>query len=545
MQIKDGLYILPTDEQARAQGCYVDLTLPKKIQAFCSKFCVLTSDDFSGKAGRPLSLLPWQQALINTLYGWRKQDGTLRFSRCFCYLPRRQGKSVLVSALSVFTALTQQRAEVYILASTQKQAGVVFDRARDFIASSPALAKRLWSRPHIKQIDEKVKGKGQGSKITILSSEKHGKSGTASSLVVGDEFCEWPNYSARTVYDRLYDSGADRPNSLQIFISTPQFDWSHIGREKYLDCKRILDGDSEDTTTLPIIYEAPDNWREDLPKALEVCCPSLNLTVPLSYYLGQWQAIEGKPLEEFRFETMCMGRWVGSPEQWLPSSMWASCTSRQPESKLYGKPAIIGIDYARRYDLCAYVVVVEDNGIYWVLPRFFIPREVAQQKVEQDNVPYVGWSTDRNNCLYLTDGNVVDPAFMRERIKADSALFRIQEVRFDPYGMEESRQVLEADGYTCVQVSQTITMMSPGFSRIESLVREQKLRHPDNPILNWNVQNCRPKINKDDRLMVEKISDIQRIDGVDAMAIALTYWLEQKEPDPTVLPEGQQWAAIW
>src|SRR5689334_22715260 len=113
----DGLYVLPTDEKAREQGCYVDLSLPNKIIRFAEETCTLQTDDYSGKAGRKLRLLQWQKALIKTLYGWRNKAGDLRFTYCSCWLGRRQGKSTICAVIATFFMLTSARSKVPIIAS--------------------------------------------------------------------------------------------------------------------------------------------------------------------------------------------------------------------------------------------------------------------------------------------------------------------------------------------------------------------------------------------------------------------------------------------
>jgi phage terminase large subunit-like protein len=162
-----------------------------------------------------------------------------------------------------------------------------------------------------------------------------------------------------------------------------------------------------------------------------------------------------------------------------------------------------------------------------------------------DNVPYLRWATMANTNLYLTDGDVIDPGAIRSRIKHDAECWRIEQIRYDPYAMEETRQILEFQmGFNMCEVAQTPNSMSPAFNQVQTLVTEGKLKHPDNPILNWCLGNCRPKLDKNDRLMIVKSSDIQRIDGVDALAIALTYWLDDKNKAPAP-PTGQQWAVQW
>lgn len=319
---------------------------------------------------------------------------------------------------------------------------------------------------------------------------------------------------------------------------------SHIAFEKHQDCKKILSGESRDIVTLPVIYSAPDNWRDDVAGALKQSCPALNQTVGLDYYLDQWQAIQGKPLDEARFETLCCARWVGSPIQFIPPNFWQACATPIKESDLHGCEAIVGLDYGASFDLTCISIIVKKDGLFYILPRFFLPRKLAQKRSDADNVPYITWANNPETTgLYLTDGDVVDSAALVDRMKYEGSLFDIKEVRYDRTRLEGFRQLLEREGFDLVEVPQTINSMSPAFSLFERLVREKKIRHADNPLANWNLNNCVPKRDRHDRLMVEKSGPQNKIDFVDASCIALTYWLG--DTDPLQPPPGQQWATMF
>lgn len=99
----------------------------------------------------------------------------------------------------------------------------------------------------------------------------------------------------------------------------------------------------------------------------------------------------------------------------------------------------------------------------------------------------------------------------------------VREIGFDPWGMEESRQLLEAEGLPMVEVSQTPSVMSPAVAHFERLVIQGKLRHPNNPILSWNLANCCIRtVGATDQVALDKRRSTGRIDGIASCCIALT-----------------------
>lgn len=526
---------LPTDKEAIRRGCYFDPTLPIAFEKWCYENCRILSDDYHGHAGRRLTLLDWQRKVVYPLLGWRTKENRRRFKRCFIYVSRRQGKSILCSALSVFTALQSNRSEIVLLASTKQQAEIIYDRCYDFVDSNPKLKSQLWLRRNKLQIQQAKNSGLRRCNISVMAVNNSGigASGFAPNMYIWDEYAETQKAAARLVYNKIQSAGADRPNSQKIFITTPQFDLSHIAHEKFQLCKSILKNDSDDLWTLPVIYEAPDNWREDVPGALRIACPAADQTVPMSEFLEDYEAIKGNPLEEARFETMNLGRWVGSPVQWIPFEHIRNSYSDLPESELHGLNAICAIDYGASWDLTAYVLIVEHKGHYHILPRFFIPEAVSGDKEKQDGVPYSSWAKNPAANLTLTPGNTVDASELINHIEQDARKFNITEVRYDQTRLEITRQQLAQKNFKTIGVSQSLTSMSPAFELTDRWIRDGKIRIPDNPILNWNFQNCLAERDRHENLKVKKSGERNRIDGVDAIALGLTHWL-----DKDIIPEG-------
>ena len=91
------------------------------------------------RAGEPLTFTDWQQWLLRALLE-RNDAGRLRYKRALIGLPRKQGKSLLGSALALYGLFAGEAgAEVYSAAGDRQQARIVFEEAKHQIQRSSSL----------------------------------------------------------------------------------------------------------------------------------------------------------------------------------------------------------------------------------------------------------------------------------------------------------------------------------------------------------------------------------------------------------------------
>ena len=106
------------------------------VIAFAEHFLRLTK---GVKAHEPLVFTDWQQWLLRAMLE-RNDSGRLRYKRALVGLPRKQGKSLLGSALALYGLFAGEAgAEVYSAAGDRQQARIVFEEAKHQIQQSPAL----------------------------------------------------------------------------------------------------------------------------------------------------------------------------------------------------------------------------------------------------------------------------------------------------------------------------------------------------------------------------------------------------------------------
>ena len=90
-------------------------------------------------------------------------------------------------------------------------------------------------------------------------------------------------------------------------------------------------------------------------------------------------------------------------------------------------------------------------------------------------------------------------------------------------------QNLEAEGFTVVPFGQGYKDMAPATKELLKLVMSRKVRHGDNPVLNWMADNMVVKTDEAENVKPDKKKSTERIDGMVAMIMALDRAVRHEE----------------
>jgi len=135
--------------------------------------------------GQPFKLESFQKTIVRDLFGWKYRDsGLRRFRTAYICLPRKNGKSTLISAIALYMLLAdgEPSAECYIAAGDRQQAGIIFDVASGMVRADNQLNKNL------KVFKNSIIHEKSNSAFKAISSEASSKFGYNASFICMDEF---------------------------------------------------------------------------------------------------------------------------------------------------------------------------------------------------------------------------------------------------------------------------------------------------------------------------------------------------------------------
>lgn len=265
------------------------------------------------RVGEPLRFTDWQSWLLERLLEVESDTGLLRFRRAVIGLPRKNGKSLLGTALALEHALYgPPGAQVYSAASDRQQARIVFGEARQQVIDNPTLSK------HFKVYRDALEVPSRGSVYRALSADASSAQGLGPSLVIADELHAWPssatNHRGDELWEALVQGSGDRPESLVVAITTAGGNTDTLLGRLYEHGRRVAAGEIDDPQFGFWWWEAgqdddptdPSVWRKANPNLAEGLLDVTDFEAAISaagssgfagfqrYRLNQWVRLAGE-----------------------------------------------------------------------------------------------------------------------------------------------------------------------------------------------------------------------------------------------------------
>lgn len=411
----------------------------------------------------------------------------------------------------------EQGAECVSAAVDRDQARVIFDVAKEIIVRNPRLSKICTVYAKTIVVHKTA------SKYSVLSADVENKHGSNPSTIIFDELHTQPNGNLVEVLET--GTGA-RAQPLIAFFTTAGHDQNSVCYEYYQKAKAVERDPSLDPSFLPVIYEAkedknnPDYWKD--PAVWKQANPNYGISInPINFEIAFRKALENKRLEN-GFKRLYLNCWTNQEERWIPMDQWAE--GSEPffsDEMLQEMSCVGGLDLSSKSDLTAFLLVFRDNdGIHYIKPYFWLPKDNIDKKERADRVPYRDWA--RQGFIDLLPGDIIDYAYIRKTINKLSEKFRIYQIGYDPHRAEQLAVQLEQDGFDMIEVRQGYAKLSEPCKELESLLEASKIKHNGNPILYWMASNVAVETNSYGEIRPDKKRKNQRIDGISALINALS-----------------------
>ncbi len=520
-----------SDRAAIANGCWFEQKLGAYAVEWIEKHLVLTEGEHSGK---PFVLMPWQKDLLMRLFSWVRWDDerkqvVRRFTRCYVHVPKKNGKTPLSAAVSLYMLCgdsTAKGCNVFVSAVDKIQASLAGRHVFRMIGESELLSDRI-------SVNETMMRAVYGEKDSILRTVP-GDAGRVEGLngvcCVMDELHAWKD-------DRVFNSlrflGAGRPEPLHFAITTAGDNLESVCRRQYDYAKAVEKGQVKDDGFLSAIYEAnpDDNWTS--PATWRKANPSLGHILHLNEMKAACTEAKQSPKMESVFKRYRLNLWTTSESPWLDMDAWAACFEAFDETDVFGFPCHGGLDLAKTRDTTALALMFHDAeaDIFRQLVWFWMPEETARKR--EHLASFKQWASE--GILRLTPGDVCDYGIVFDDIAQLAGKFKIQTIAFDPYNAEQLTQRIEAElGIERYSFAQTIRNIHPAASEYERRIIAGTLRHNGNGLLTWQAQNTQVKSdnNGNTRPVKRHVADYRTIDGVMAGVMALGQSIAAPKPKP-------------
>lgn len=503
-----------SDRYAVERNYYVDVVAAERVRHFIEHFCRHSKGrDFAGK---PFVLLDWEwEGIILPLFGWMRPDGTRRFRKGYIGVAKKNGKSALASALSLYLLMAdgEPGSEVYNLANDRDQASIVFNESANMAESSPGLYRRL----QVTRASKLIRYPHRKAFLKALSAEVPTKEGINAHGLIFDELHA---QKTRELWDAVVYSGAARRQPLLLAITTAGYDKESICHEQYSKAKRVLDGREIDPSFFAFVAEAgeADDWSD--PAVWRKANPSLGVTIDEETFRQEFEDARLSVVKENAFRRYRLNQWTAQEVKWIREEDWDANDLELNHEALLGATCFAGIDMSTTTDISAVVLVFpHEDGTVSVLPYFWTSKNAVDIREHENKHRLDAWI--RAGLMIQHPGRAIDHEEVGKFVDGLGDRYHVQEIAIDRWNSHQLQMMLSKRGFNVVRFGQGFASMSAPTKRLEELVLERRVRHGGNPVLRWMVLNVQLQQNAAGDLKPAKDKSSEKIDGAVALIMGL------------------------
>ena len=477
-------------------------------------------------APQRLTLELWQKAMLSVIFGIIDADGNRQFREVVCVVGRKNGKTLIASSVAQIMTYfdNEYGARVYFCAPKLDQAALCYDAYYQSILHEPMLEKITKKR----RTDIYVSETNTVAKPLAFNAKK--TDGLNVSNAICDEVGAWQGDGGLKFYEVLKSSVGARTQPLILTITTANYQSEGIYDELFKRSTRFLLGDSREKRLLPFLYVIDDVKKWNDINELKKANPNLGVSITRDFLIDEIAIAEGSLSKKAEFLTKYCNIKQNSSIAWLPADKIEACCGVPIDLEQFREHyAVCGIDLSQTTDLTSACVVIEKDGRFKVVSKFWMPRERVETATARDGVPYQIYV--QRGLLELSGENFVDYKdcynWMTELI--DKYKIYPLQTGYDRYSAQYLVSDLKQYGFHCEDVNQGFNL-TPVINEFEGLLKDGVIDIGDNDLLKIHLLNAALKFDSgSDKKRLVKVMPTGRIDGVAALLDAFTVRMQKYE----------------
>jgi phage terminase large subunit-like protein len=480
------------------------MTRGEKVCQFIEAFCPVPEGKLVGK---PLVLMDFQKKFIRDIY-----DNPQGTSRAYLSVGRKNGKSALISGILLAHLVGPEariNSQIISGARSRDQASLVFKLAEKMVRLSPRLLQIVRIVPSQKSLI----GLPMNVEYKAISAEAGTAHGLSPVLAILDEVGQVKGQQDAFI-EAIETAQGAHDDPLLIAISTQAATDGDLFSIWLDDAKN-----AKDKRIVSHVYTAEKDCDVMDRKAWKDANPAIGEFRSLTDVEDFANQAARLPAKEASFRWLYLNQRVEGTSPLLNRSEWMA-NSEVPDFDA-SSICYAGLDLSASRDLTAFVRVFKSDGIYHVVPKFFLPATGLREKAKLEKVPYDTWADQ--GFLTLIDGPVIIPEVIAREVAEADEEHNITMLAYDRWRINDFKRELDNIGAQVQMASfgQGFKDMAPAVDKLERLVAERKLHHGNNPIMNMCAANAISTRDPAGNRKLDKSKASGKIDGLVALAMAL------------------------
>lgn len=468
-----------------------------------------------------IRLEPWQIFFVCSIFGWVDR-ATLRrrFRVADLIVPRKNAKSTIAAAIGLYCGFCDNEfgAEVYSGATSEDQAGEVFNPAKMMASRSPDFLARFGVTVRASNISCAE----TNSKFEPVIGKPG--DGASPSCAIVDEYHE---HATEVLYETMRTGMGARRQPLMLVITTAGDNVAGPCYAHQQTLQMVLEGVIEDDQRFGVIYTIdsdddgkPEDWTTE--EALIKANPNFGVSIDADFMASQLRDAIRDPRKQATYQTKHLNIWVASASPWLSMQDWKNAADKDLKLDAFkGQDYHQGVDLANVVDIASRCKVfkrdIDGQDHYYAFWNHYLPAATIAQP---ENRHYQGWKVE--GWLLETPGSMISQHQIEKDIIAEAEIYHHLESAFDPWGAPGIIGNLQEEGFEVLTVPLQAKYLSASMKFIDGLLKDGRFHHNGDPVAAWGVNNIEVRPDHNENWFPRKQNPYKKTDPGIALILAMS-----------------------
>lgn len=498
---------------------YIDRSKALFKMSFMENCVRLTKSPFYGK---PMKLMLWQKAFIESIYAWKMtEDGTDRFRRVLLLISRKNTKSEMCSGIALTELITgDDGSDIVCSSNDDNQANILYDAINTMRLMIDPQQKDTW------KTQQYLRCNINGSKVFKLSDRTRNKEGRNINYAVVDEVHEMKD---NTIVKSIEQSQSLKPNPKLILITTEGFVNDGYLDEELRKARAILNNEDDSLAAmryLPWLYTQDSEqevWKDET--SWFKSNPSLGTVKRWDYLREQVDLARKSKADRMFTLSKDFNIKVSNSEAWLTSDQ-LSYSKEYDIEDFRGAVCLGGVDLAETTDLCSAKALLMryDDKTKYIKSMYWIPESKLERSPDTEaGAKYSEWA--KAGLIRIVEGNEIDVSLIADwyfELYKDFGI-KTYKVGYDQRFANEFIKRMDEYSFETEMVYQNRYVLSSPMRLVEADIQDELINFNNNEIDRWCLENTAVQVWDTGHIMPIKIKgqSSKRIDGT--LSLVMSY----------------------